>query len=100
MRRGFQPDRYLKEYLMKSDFIWMDGELVPYEKATIHFITPTLHYGVGVFEGIRCYNTPAGLAVFRLRDHLERFLDSIHILGVIDFPYTLEIGRASCRERG
>jgi branched-chain amino acid aminotransferase len=75
---------------MKSDFIWMDGELVPYEKATIHFITPTLHYGVGVFEGIRCYNTPSGPAVFRLKDHLERFLDSIHILGVIDFPYTVE----------
>src|SRR3972149_3271883 len=83
---------------MKSDFIWMDGELVPYEKATIHFITPTLHYGVGVFEGIRCYNSPAGPAVFRLRDHLERFLDSIHILGVIDFPYTLEEMRAAVHQ--
>lgn len=75
---------------MKSDFIWMDGELVPYEQATIHFINPTLHYGPGVFEGIRCYETPDGPAVFRLHDHLERFLDSIHILGVRDFPYTLE----------
>lgn len=75
---------------MKSDFIWMDGELVPYEKATVHFITPTLHYGVGVFEGIRCYNTPQGPAVFRLREHLERFLDSIHVLGIGDFPYTVE----------
>ena len=80
---------------MKSDFIWMDGELVPYDKATIHFITPTLHYGVGVFEGIRCYNTTTGPAVFRLRDHLERFLNSIHILGVVDFPYTLEDMRAA-----
>ncbi len=60
---------------MKSDFIWMDGELVPYEDATVHLITPTLHYGIGVFEGIRCYKTPQGPAVFRLRDHLERFLD-------------------------
>jgi branched-chain amino acid aminotransferase len=75
---------------MKSDFIWMDGELVPYEQATVHFITPTLHYGVGVFEGIRCYATPQGPAVFRLRDHMQRFIESIHILGVQEFPYTVE----------
>jgi len=75
---------------MKSEFIWMDGALVPYEQAKVHVITPTLHYGVGVFEGIRCYQTPKGPAVFRLRDHLKRFLESIHILGVMDFPYTLE----------
>ncbi len=75
---------------MKSDYIWMDGELVPYDKATVHIITPTLHYGPGVFEGIRCYATPNGPAVFRLRDHLERFLDSIHILGVQKFPYSVE----------
>lgn len=75
---------------MKSDFIWMDGELVPFEQATVHFITPTLHYGVGIFEGIRCYNTPRGSGVFRLTDHLRRFLDSIHILGVQNFPYSLD----------
>lgn len=75
---------------MKSDFIWMDGSMVPFDQATVHVITPTLHYGVGVFEGIRCYNTPQGPAVFRLRDHLERFLDSIHILGVRDFSYGVE----------
>ena len=75
---------------MNSDFIWMDGEMVPYDQATVHFITPSLHYGVGVFEGIRCYQTPQGPAVFRLTEHLERFLDSIHILGVRDFPYTVE----------
>lgn len=74
---------------MKSDLIWMDGNLVPYDQATVHIITPTLHYGVGVFEGIRCYSTPRGPAVFRLREHLERFLESIHILGVLDFPYTV-----------
>jgi branched-chain amino acid aminotransferase len=68
----------------------MDGELVPYDQATVHMLTPTLHYGVGVFEGIRCYRTPQGPAVFRLREHLERFLDSIHILGIRDFPYTVE----------
>lgn len=75
---------------MKSDYIWMNGELVPYNQATVHFITPTLHYGLGVFEGIRCYRTEQGPAVFRLREHLERFLDSIHILGIEDFPYTVE----------
>lgn len=75
---------------MKSDWIWMDGRLVPFEQATIHFINPTLHYGVGVFEGIRCYNTPRGPAVFRLRDHMQRFLESIHILGLSDFPYTVD----------
>jgi len=75
---------------MRSDFIWMNGELVPYEQATVHFITPTLHYGVGVFEGIRCYSTPKGPGVFRLGEHLERFLDLIHILGIQNFPYTVE----------
>jgi len=74
---------------MKSDLIWMDGELVPYEQATIHVINPTLHYGPGVFEGIRCYETPRGPAVFRLSDHLERFLNSIHILGIRDFPHSI-----------
>jgi branched-chain amino acid aminotransferase len=74
---------------MKSEFIWMDGEMVPYNQATVHFITPTLHYGLGVFEGIRCYRTPSGPGVFRLRDHMQRFLESIHILGIREFPYTL-----------
>lgn len=74
---------------MKSDFIWMDGELVPYDQATVHLITPTLHYGPGVFEGIRCYATTRGPAIFRLKEHLKRFIDSIHILGVRNFPYTV-----------
>lgn len=75
---------------MRSDYIWMDGELVPYDQATVHLLTPSLHYGVGVFEGIRCYETDRGSAVFRLSDHLNRFLESIHILGVRDFPYSLD----------
>ncbi len=80
---------------MISEFVWMDGELVPYEKATVHFITPTLHYGMGVFEGIRCYSTPRGPAVFRLREHLVRFLESIHILGLRDFPYSVDEMRSA-----
>jgi len=75
---------------MRSDFIWMDGELVPFDQATVHVLTPTLHYGPGVFEGIRCYSTPDGPAVFRLREHLKRFVRSIHIMGIRDFPYTVD----------
>jgi branched-chain amino acid aminotransferase len=83
---------------MKSDFIWMNGELIPYEQATVHFITPTLHYGIGVFEGIRCYQTPQGPAVFRLEDHLRRFLESIHILGIRDFPYDVATLRSATHQ--
>ena len=54
---------------MKSDFIWMDGELVPFAVANVHIITPTLHYGVGVFEGIRAYSTPDGPAILGLEEH-------------------------------
>jgi branched-chain amino acid aminotransferase len=73
-----------------SKYIWMDGELVPYEKATLHFMTPALHYGMGVFEGIRCYATSQGPAVFRGRDHLQRLLDSVKIFGFLDFGYSLD----------
>lgn len=83
---------------MKSDLIWMNGDLVPYEQATVHVITPTMHYGVGVFEGIRCYQTPQGPAIFRLQDHLERFIESIQILGIDDFPYSVEQMRQAVYE--
>lgn len=75
---------------IQSKYIWMDGELVDYDKATVHFLTPALHYGLGAFEGIRCYNTASGPAVFRLREHLERLLGSASILGVRDFAYTVD----------
>ncbi len=75
---------------MESDFIWMDGALVPFAEAKIHVITPTLHYGVGVFEGIRSYQTPRGPAIFRLRDHLQRFIESVRILGISDYPYSID----------
>jgi branched-chain amino acid aminotransferase len=73
---------------MKSKYIWMNGELVEFEKATIHFLTATLHYGVGVFEGIRCYATERGPAVFRLKEHAERLVNSAKVLGFRDLPYT------------
>ncbi len=75
---------------MESKFVWMNGELVPFEKATIHMLTPALHYGAAVFEGIRAYNTDKGPAVFRLKEHIERLLDSAHIFGFRDLPFTLE----------
>lgn len=75
---------------MKSKYIWMDGELVEYEKATIHFLTPALHYGVGVFEGIRSYATEHGPAVFRLREHVVRLVNSVKILGFRNFSYSVD----------
>lgn len=75
---------------MKSDCIWMDGELVSFDDATVHILNPTMHYGTGVFEGIRCYKTSKGPAVFRLREHLKRLLDSAQIAGIIDLPYTVK----------
>jgi len=75
---------------MESKFIWMDGELVDFEKATVHMLTPALHYGAAVFEGIRAYNTPKGPAVFRLTEHADRLLDSARVFGVRDMPFTVE----------
>ncbi|HTP14147.1 MAG TPA: branched-chain amino acid transaminase [Bacteroidota bacterium] len=75
---------------MQSTYVWMNGELVPFDKATVHFLTPALHYGVGVFEGIRSYATPAGPAIFRLKDHVDRLFDSAQILGFRSFPYSRE----------
>jgi len=69
--------------------IWMNGELVDWDKAQVHVLTHTLHYGTGVFEGIRAYATSDGPAVFRLTDHIERLFNSAHILGM-DIPYTVE----------
>src|SRR3990172_4365255 len=73
---------------MESKYIWMNGELVEFEKATLHFLTPALHYGVGVFEGIRCYETERGPAVFRLKEHTERLVASAKVLGFRTLPYS------------
>ncbi|HEX3947943.1 MAG TPA: branched-chain amino acid transaminase [Acidimicrobiales bacterium] len=69
--------------------IWMDGELVDWADATVHVLTHTMHYGSGVFEGIRAYPTPRGVAVFRLGDHIRRLVASAGIF-LIDVPYTVE----------
>lgn len=74
----------------ESKYVWMDGELVEYEKASVPFLTSALHYGQAVFEGIRCYKTDKGPAVFRLKEHMERLVNSARILGFRSLPYTAE----------
>ncbi len=73
-----------------SRFVWMNGKMLRYEDATVHFLTPGLHYGIAVFEGIRSYATGSGPAIFRLHDHMRRLLDSARVLGFRDLPFTLE----------
>jgi len=74
--------------VLRADKVWMDGRLVKWDDATIHVMTHALHYGLGVFEGIRAYETKDGrLAIFRLREHIRRFLDSAHII-LLKIPYT------------
>lgn len=69
--------------------IWMNGELVDWEDANIHVLTHSLHYGMGVFEGIRAYETPQGPGIFRLTEHIERLFRSAAIL-MMDIPYTVD----------
>jgi branched chain amino acid aminotransferase apoenzyme (EC 2.6.1.42) len=74
----------------KTDKIWLDGKFVDWDKAQIHILTHTLHYGWGVFEGIRCYHCHDGSsAIFRLKEHVNRLFDSAHIVG-IKIPFTRE----------
>ena len=75
---------------IQSKLIWINGDLVPYDQATLHFLNPGLHYGVGVFEGIRSYQTESGPAVFRLTEHMQRFINSSRVLGVKEVGYNLE----------
>jgi branched-chain amino acid aminotransferase len=72
-----------------TEKIWMDGELVDWDAARIHILTHTLHYGCGVFEGIRAYPTDSGPGVFRLTDHIVRLFNSARIF-MIDIPFTLD----------
>jgi len=85
----------------RDGVIWYDGKLVPWRDATTHVLTHTLHYGMGVFEGVRAYETPKGTAIFRLAAHTDRLYRSAHILGM-DIPYSKEqlndATRAAVRE--
>jgi len=73
----------------RDGWIWLDGGMVPWREAKIHVLTHTLHYGMGVFEGVRAYATDQGPAIFRLQEHTERLFRSAHILGM-DIPYDAE----------
>lgn len=85
----------------RDGVIWYDGELVQWRDATTHVLTHTLHYGMGVFEGVRAYNTPQGTAIFRLEAHTDRLFDSAHIMNM-QIPFSKdelnEATRAAVRE--
>ncbi|MCU0835016.1 MAG: branched-chain amino acid aminotransferase [Chromatiaceae bacterium] len=87
----------------RDGLIWLDGELVPWREAKTHVLTHTLHYGMGVFEGVRAYRTQKGTAIFRLREHTDRLFNSAHILGM-RIPWDREtLNQAQCtvvRENG
>jgi branched-chain amino acid aminotransferase len=80
-----------------TQFIWFNGKLVPWEKATVHVLSHALHYGSSVFEGVRAYETPKGVAIFRLRDHTRRLFDSAKIYR-IPMPFSPEQLNEACRQ--
>ncbi len=82
---------------MERHPIWFNGKLVPFEEAKIHVLSHVVHYGSSVFEGIRCYNTARGPAVFRLREHMRRLIDSARIYRM-ELPYSLEELEAAALE--
>ena len=80
----------------RDGFIWLDGQMVPWREAKIHVLTHSLHYGMGVFEGIRAYKTDQGTAIFRLLEHTRRLFDSAQILKM-PMPYDKQtINEATC----
>ena len=83
--------------MQETEKIWLNGELVDWADARIHVASHGLNYGSGVFEGIRCYDTPRGPAVFRLRDHLKRLENSAKVL-YMDLPYAVDEMRSATHE--
>ena len=87
----------------RDGLIWFDGELVDWREAKVHVLTHTLHYGMGVFEGVRAYDTPQGTSIFRLQDHTDRLFNSAKIFGM-KLPFSKEevneAQRAAVRENG
>ena len=77
--------------------MWLNGKLVAPSEARLDFLTPALHYGVAAFEGIRCYRTPRGPAIFRLQEHLERLLHSARVLGWRELPFGIEDLAEGCK---
>jgi branched-chain amino acid aminotransferase len=84
--------------VQKMEKIWMDGRLIPWDEAKVHVLTHTLHYGLGIFEGIRCYLCHDGTsAVFRLKEHIDRFFDS-GLIGGLTIPYSKKEIVGACKE--
>jgi branched-chain amino acid aminotransferase len=82
----------------KAKFIWFDGKMIPWDQAQVHVLTHTLHYGLGVFEGIRAYQCHDGrTAIFRLAEHIRRLYDSAHVM-MINIPFTQDNLNAACCE--
>src|SRR5438270_4421764 len=81
----------------RDGWIWYDGKMVPWRDAQTHVLTHTLHYGMGVFEGVRCYQTVDGPAIFRLRDHTERLFRSARIFGMT-IPFSADELNAAQKE--
>ena len=79
----------------RDGVIWFDGKMVPWRDANVHVLTHTLHYGMGVFEGVRAYNTDQGPAIFRLQAHTDRLYDSAHIMGM-KIPFSKEEINEAC----
>jgi branched-chain amino acid aminotransferase len=84
--------------VQKVEKIWMDGKFIPWEEASVHVLTHTIHYGLGVFEGIRCYLCHDGRsAIFRLREHIDRLFDSAQI-GDLHIPFSKKDVAEACKE--
>ena len=75
--------------IVSTEYIWHNGELIPWNKAQIHVMSHVVHYGSSIFEGIRCYEQPDGAGIFRLPEHMQRFLDSAKIYRML-LPFTAE----------
>jgi branched-chain amino acid aminotransferase len=85
----------------RDGWIWYDGKMVPWREATTHVLTHSLHYGMGVFEGVRAYKTPKGTAIFRLQEHTDRLFNSAHIFGMkmpFDKTTLIEAQKAAVRD--
>jgi len=83
--------------IKESKYIWMNGELIPWKEAKVHVLSHALHYASSVFEGIRCYKTPKGPHIFRLKDHIRRLFDSAKIYRM-EIPYSMDEIIAACKK--
>jgi branched-chain amino acid aminotransferase len=95
---GFDPEGLLAASDLRTDKIWMDGSLVPYDQANVHILTHSLHYGLAVFEGMRCYKCDDGRsAIFRANEHVRRLFDSAHIVEM-PMPFSREEMLKACAD--